>query len=492
MIRSRREFTSGTEEPFRAISITSESMYREDDLRLRRGIAALAAAVTVMGGMTAAATPSGSDGPAKKSAEVALQQKREAKLNGPRAVPQRKSIKGQKSCEDVQREALASGEGQALCVDQLDAEEARKQLKSSKSVMADGDVWCDSKEMGTPYVTRVSICQKKVFVVTLIDTNTGEPLGTAYLTTAQEINTREVDGKPLPLPGSFHEDLWMQVQAASGVLAAGFTVEIDSDCAPTSQCDQSEGPWTGPQPVTVLSVLEGTWNRVWKEPVGNATMSLGYTITIGAAGKKASTSWGVSESDAWEVRCDKQVGTAIGCIVPAFVPTFVVNYLKYPAGSDYIADAQAFIQTHPGRDDGEPLHREASALWAERNRQRVCDRTFKREDNFNGQYEIQCDEYPFARTKESGGRLDINRGSDCKQFMADKPLPVGEPSRNHTMLSLLYPNGPANCARASMIKQDNEGIGGDLGRFFVSQRVLDFDPFWVDAMSWHEYCGCIG
>ncbi|MFL9659562.1 hypothetical protein ACJ7VE_38380 [Streptomyces sp. PB17] len=446
--------------------------------------------------MTAAATPSGSDGPAKKSAEDALQQKREAKLNGPRAVPQRKSIKGQKSCEEVQREALASGADQALCVDQLDAEEARKQLKSSKSVMADGDVWCDSKEMGTPYVTRVSICQKKVFVVTLIDTNTGEPLGTAYLTTAQEINTREVDGKPLPLPGSFHEDLWMQVQAASGVLAAGFTVEIDSDCAPTSQCDQSEGPWTGPQPVTVLSVLEGTWNRVWKEPVGNATMSLEYTITIGAAGKKASTSWGVSESNAWEVRCDKQVGVAIGCIVPAFIPTYAVNYEKYPAASDYIADAQAYIKTHPGRMNsdgtGNPLHREASALWAEANRQRVCDsRTFRAEDFFNGKYQIQCDEYPFARSKESGGRLGIRTGAECAQFAAFPGYADAEPRRNHTMFSR-YANGPANCARASMPKADNEGVGGDLGRFFVSQRVLDYDPYWVDAMTWSDYCNCSG
>ncbi|MFH9439020.1 hypothetical protein [Streptomyces rochei] len=475
----------------RAISMVN-GIGRRKALRLRRGLAALAVAVTVMGGMTAAAPPD-TDVPAGTSAD-ALQAKREATLNGARPVPKRTDFKDSKNCQEVRRQALAGGEKQAMCVEHVDAETASKQLQSSRSASADGVVWCDDKELGEVYVTRVSICSKRLLQVTLLDAETATPLGVAFLTVKQEINTREVDGKPLPLPGSFHEDIWMQVQAATGTLMGGFTVEIDSDCAPTSQCDQGEDPWTGPTPVTVLSELEGTWNRVWKEPVGNARMMLGYTITVGHAGRKASTSWGINESSAWEVRCDKQIGTAIGCVVPSFIPTFVVNYLEYPAGSDYIDDAQAYIQTHPGRMNsdgtGNPLHREASALWAERNRQMVCDRTFKIEDEFNGAYELQCDEYPFARTKESGGQLGITTGADCKQFRAVPGNANFEPRRNHTMLSY-RPNGPANCARATMIKKDNEGVGGDLGRFFVSQRVLDRDAFWVDAMSWSEYCKCL-
>ncbi|MGV9967632.1 NucA/NucB deoxyribonuclease domain-containing protein [Streptomyces olivaceus] len=440
--------------------------------------------------MTAAATPSDGDTPAGASA-ADLQDDREAALNGPRSVPKRTNYEGQKSCGEVRREAVANGEKRAMCVEQVNAAVARKQLKSTDTTAADGVVWCDDKEMDEVYVTRVSICEKRLLQVTLLDAETGTPLGIAFLTVKQEINTREVDGKPLPLPGSFHEDLWLQVQAATGVLLTGFTVEIESDCAPTSQCEQGEDPWTGPVPVTVLSELEGTWNRVWKEPATNATMSLGYTITIGAAGQKASTSWGVNESNAWEVRCDKEVGSTIGCVVPAFVPTFVVNYLKYPAGSDYIDDAQAYIKTHPGRMEsdgtGTTLHREADAKTAQQNRDTVCDNTFAIEDNFNGQYEIQCDEYPFARTKESGGQLGIKSGSECKQFMAKPGNADREPRLNHNMNSYRA-NGPANCARSSMIKKDNEGIGGDLGRFYVSQRLLNDDPFWVDAMSWTEYC----
>ncbi|GAA2281308.1 hypothetical protein GCM10010234_18080 [Streptomyces hawaiiensis] len=42
---------------------------------------------------------------------------------------------------------------------------------------------------------------------------------------------------------------------------------------------------------------------------------------------------------------------------------------------------------------------------------------------------------------------------------------------------------PANaeCARASMPKNQNEGVGGDLGRFTKAQRLIGGDGYWVDA-----------
>ncbi|WAU78388.1 hypothetical protein O1Q96_00645 (plasmid) [Streptomyces sp. Qhu-G9] len=450
-------------------------------------------ALTVMGGMTAAAATPPDDAGLSGTSPSTLQKEREAALNGARVVANRANAEKRKTCEEVQHEAAADGKKQAMCVEIVDAATARKRLNSTSADSADSAVWCDENEAGKVYVTRVSICENQVLQVMLLNTETGAPLGIAFLTVKQEVNTREVDGKPLPLAGSFHEDFYMQVQGASGALAAGFNVEIDSDCAPTSQCQQGEDPWTGPVPVTVLSELEGTWNRVWKEPVGNATMLLGYKVTVSQGGHKASHSWGVNESAAWQVRCDKQIGTAIGCIVPAFLPTFVVDYLKYPGGSDYIHNAQLYIKTQPGRwrdnDKGVPLRREADDATATKNRNKVCDSTFKVEDWFDGKYQIQCDEYPFARTKESGAQLGIASGSECKQFMLVPGYPDQEPKKNHIQGSY-RPNGPANCARASMIKADNEGIGGDLGRFYVQNRMLDNDAFWVDAMSWRDYCGC--
>lgn len=465
-------------------------------MRLRRGLSALAVMVTVIGGMTAATGTPEEDTEAGTS-PAALQNEREKTLNGPRPAPKYPHVKEQQSCEKVRREARASGKKQAVCVELVDAAAARKRLTSAPSATAGGIVWCDDKEMGIPYVTRVSVCESQLIQATLINTQTGVPLGVAFLTVKQEINTREVDGKPLPIPGSFHEDFYMQVQAASGALAGGFTVEIDAECVPTSQCQQGEDPWTGAVPVTILSELEGTWNRVWTEPVTNATMALGYTITVKQGGHKGSHSWGVNESNAWQVRCDKEIGATIGCIVPAFVPTLVVDYLKYPAGSDYIADAMAYIPSHPGRRNsdgsGNPLRREANDATATANRNRVCDRTFAIEDEFDGKFPLQCDEYPFARTKESGGGppwVGIRSGKDCKQFRVVPGYADREPRRNHSMFSF-RPHGTGSCARATMLKVDNEGIGGDLGRFYTSQRVLNNDPFWVDAITWAEYCGCL-
>ncbi|MFF8939131.1 MobF family relaxase [Streptomyces paradoxus] len=43
------------------------------------------------------------------------------------------------------------------------------------------------------------------------------------------------------------------------------------------------------------------------------------------------------------------------------------------------------------------------------------------------------------------------------------------------------PPANAKCARASMPKNQNEGVGGDLGRFTKAQRLLGGDGYWVDA-----------
>jgi hypothetical protein len=409
-------------------------------------------------------------------------QEREAAANQARLAPKRADAKAPATCDKVQQQAAADGKREALCIETISASEAPKHLKSVRSSAAGSTVWCEGKGLGEVFITRSSICEHQLVHATLINTQTGQPLGDAYLTLKQEVNTRDVDDKPLNV--HFDEYFYMQVQAVSGALVAGFNVAIDADCAPTAACEQGPGPWTGPTPVTLLSEKDGTWLRSWKNTTLNDTLLLGYTITVSMGTSKDSYSWGVNESNAWQVRCDNQITKYAGCVVPAFIPTFVTDHVKYPAGSDYVNQAMQYIKTHPGREgDGQPLRREANDAVATKNRNRVCDGSFKPEDRFNKKYEIQCDEYPFARTKESGGQLGITSGSQCKQFTAWPGLKDQEPRQNYIMQANV-PNGNANCARASMIKKDNEGIGGDLGRFYNKNRMLDNDSFWVKAPTW--------
>lgn len=452
-------------------------------MRLRRAFAATAVLAVVTAGM-ATVSATAEEAPPASAQPAPSYQEREAAANRPRSVPKRTDAKASASCHAIQQQAAADGKGEALCIETLSASEVPKRLKSVRTSAAGaGVVWCDEKELGQVFVTRTSICEHQLIHAVLINTQTGEPLGDAYLTVKQEVNTRDVDGSPMNV--YFDEYFYMRVQAVSGALVAGFNVAIDADCAPTSACQQGPGPWTGPAPVTLLSEKDGTWLRSWKNTTLHDTLALGYTITASLGTERARYSWGVNESNAWQVRCDNEITKYAGCVVPAFIPTFVTDYAKYPAGSDYVNSAMQYIKTHPGREgDGQPLHREANDTVATKNRNRVCDSSFKPEDFFNKKYEIQCDEYPFARTKESGGQLGITSGSQCKQFSATPGFKDQEPRQNWTTQALGVPHGPANCARASMIKPDNEGIGGDLGRFYTKNRMIDNDPFWVKAPTW--------
>ncbi|MEU6230955.1 hypothetical protein [Streptomyces sp. NPDC047042] len=430
-----------------------------------------------------AASATADEAPSASAPPTVSYQEREAAANKPRLAPKRADAKTPETCDVVQQQAAADGKKQALCIETLSASEVPKQLKSVRSSAAGpGIVWCDDKELGEVYVTRSSICEQQLIHAILINTQTGAPLGDAYLTVKQEVNTRDVADAPMNV--YFDEYFYLQVQAVSGALVAGFNVTVDADCAPTSACEQGPDPWTGPTPVTLLSEIDGTWLRSWKNTTLHDTLLLGYTLTVSQGAAKSSHSWGVNESNGWQVRCDNEISKYAGCIIPAFIPTFVIDYAKYPAGSDYINQAQLYIKSYPGLEgDGQPLHREADDTVATKNRNKVCDSTFKPEDKFNKKYEIQCDEYPFARTKESGAQLGITSGSQCKQFTAWPGLKDQEPRQNYIMQATV-PHGTANCARASMLKADNEGIGGDLGRFYVKNRIINNDPFWVKAPTW--------
>ncbi|MFD7677667.1 hypothetical protein [Streptomyces sp. NPDC059759] len=323
-----------------------------------------------------------------------------------------------------------------------------------------------------------------------MDTATGIVFGNAYGFVEQEINTSSTSI-------SFGEDFSFELLDAD-VGTAGMTVEVDSRCSIDTSCREGSGPWEGvPHPVTVGVPLEGTWERSWAGTEGNKQFIIDYDLTVTIGSLAGTTGWGGDLEPAdglYSVRCDNEIGQYPGCIVPDFTPTFNVDDVKYPGGSDYINDAQDYIKTHPGAEDWStktPLHRESSTEQADKNRRKVCDSSFEPEDWFDGEHEIQCDEYPFAKSKESGGQLGIASGSECKQFALHPGYEEFEPLTPHAMFSYVV-SGNANCARASMTKTDNEGVGGDLGRFYVANKILEDDPYWVNALSWSERCGCTG
>jgi hypothetical protein len=389
-------------------------------------------------------------------------------------VQPRSSVGSAASCDRIREQAAAVGRTTALCIEPVAPSQVPRKI--ARSAAAGGGItWCDGQQSGVVHVTRTPICEDQVVNLTLFDTQNKEVLGTAYLTVKQQVDTKNTDT-------SFGEYFFLRVQGATAALASGFNVAVKANCLPA--CKQGSGPWTGAAPVTILSEKEGTWQRNWTKNTLHDNLMLEYTLTASYANAKGSYTWGVNQSAGWEVRCDNEIGggTTPGCVVPSFTPTLEIP-AKYSEARQFIGMAQASMASHPGWEGrGQPLHREANETTARKNREKVCDSTFKADASTPKP--AQCDEYPFAKSKESGAQQGVTSGKTCQQYMV-----VSETIDGKRYLSLTWPGfsqgkmPPANaqCARASMPKAQNEGVGGDLGRKTKQWRLLDGDGYWVDA-----------
>jgi hypothetical protein len=123
-----------------------------------------------------------------------------------------------------------------------------------------------------------------------------------------------------------------------------------------------------------------------------------------------------------------------GCVFPGYAPTFSLSRTdsKVKESARHIADAQKAITGHPGAST--PLHRITDEKTIDKHRTAMCGRIHAPQGK-------DCDEYPFAATKEGGN-----------------------PRR-----------GSIRVISAS----DNRTAGARLGGFYKSQRVLNGDAYYV-------------
>ncbi|WP_326762738.1 hypothetical protein OHB35_52650 [Streptomyces phaeochromogenes] len=394
------------------------------------------------------------------------------------ALPEAEQASPKSTCADTKRNLKAlreSGQKRAVCFEwQTPQEMARTQGSSSASV-----VWCGGQPENQVYVARDSICSRRGVVIVMVDTVTGVVLGNAYGTLEQEIDTQNTNPE-------FFEYIRFDLTKAD-LTSSVMTVKVDSICSLNASCRQNADPWNAPRPITVGGSIDGGITRLWTEDQGNKSFLISYALTVNIGGTYGSTRWGDAGQPSagdYTVRCDKEInGSTKGCVVPAFTPTFVVDREKYNQARQFIGMVQASMATHPGWEGhGQPLHRESVQSEVDKNRAVVCDSTFK--PHANTPPPVQCDEFPFARTKESGRRLGVTSGASCQQYNV-----ISETLEGKEYLSLTWPGSNqgkmppagAKCARASMPKNQNEGVGGDLGRKTNEWRLLEGDAYWVDA-----------
>ncbi|MGW3653640.1 hypothetical protein [Streptomyces sp. NPDC000878] len=394
-------------------------------------------------------------------------------------LPEVNQTSPQSTCAETKRnlkDLRKAGQKRAVCFEwQTPNELAKTQGISSAS--AASVVWCGDKPENQVYVTRDSLCSRHGVVIIMMDVTTGVVLGSAYGTLEQEIDTQNA------IPEFFE---YMKFDLTKSDLTSSvMTVQVDATCSLDTSCKQNADPWNKPRPITVGGSIDGGFTRSWTGTTGNKDFLISYVLTINIGGTFGSTRWGghgEQNGGQYKVRCDAEVSGYAGCVVPAFTPTFVVS-TQYPQARSFIGTVQASMSTHPGWEGrGQPLHRESIQSEADKNRAVVCDSTFK--PYANTPPPVQCDEFPFAKSKESGRQLGVTSGAACQQYMVTSETRDGQ-----VYLSVIWPGlnqgqlpaANAKCARASMPKAQNEGVGGDLGRKTVEWRLLENDPYWVDA-----------
>jgi hypothetical protein len=86
-----------------------------------------------------------------------------------------------------------------------------------------------------------------------------------------------------------------------------------------------------------------------------------------------------------------------------------------------------------------------------------------------------CDEYPFAKTYEGGTPGGLC--ADIAPLFEEGQWQIYEANPNKPV------TGTEKCVRGHVPLGENEGAGGELGRFTQAQRVLDLDSYSVTLVD---------
>ncbi|MFE9404802.1 Tat pathway signal protein [Streptomyces sp. NPDC006530] len=332
--------------------------------------------------------------------------------------------------------------------------------------------WCKNVN-GSFMQTRTQGCLRGLLVLTA--TRDGAPIGNATMQAIQEINLD---------PKSAQFTTWTELSLVNMTGVTSTTLgSFDENCWPTTGCTESNGPWTGTTTWTAgdAHVATRTNTYTWNKTVGGEQfLNLDWNTVWSTpqAAVKAVPKWSHSGFD---IRCDNKVGGNTGCVFPKYTPTLPMNTHKYPAAAAYYWVMMEKLASHPGSEKyNKPLHRLADEAKAKENRDKICMLAVAEWNPHPDASGTSCDEYPFAKSRESGGQ-SLSSGKLCVQMYADKNTGLLELDNNYP-----YPSWNEVCGRAAVPAKQNTSAGGDLGRFTSEIRLLDNDAYFVQ--TGYEYC----
>ncbi|MFJ4094154.1 hypothetical protein ACIPYS_21445 [Kitasatospora sp. NPDC089913] len=260
------------------------------------------------------------------------------------------------------------------------------------------------------------------------------------------------------------------------------------NCTGAPGCKATKQHWDRPTTWTHgdYSTATGGISHYWPNTLAgeSAKFDLNYTLEASSSSLPMPRPITWSTQDAG-IRCDLKLGKAEvltnkpGCVFYNYIPTLTLESKKYPAAAALYWVLQDKLNSHPGsKKDKSPLHRVSDPTVFELNRKRICyDGTFVPYPTgvAGDANKPSCDEFPFARSKESGGSNGAT-GILCAQFYAEK--------KANAPWALRYtgaaPTGAEPCGRGSIPAGQNSAAGGRLGNFTKEVRLLDDDPYYLN------------
>ncbi|MPZ86318.1 MAG: hypothetical protein GEV28_40495 [Actinophytocola sp.] len=320
-------------------------------------------------------------------------------------------------------------------------------------------------EANTWWVNRLETCIHGITLVyTVIQVPTGTVLGTATFAVSHEI---ELSATSVELD----DNAAVTLVASSGVLVSPIASFSASCSAP---CNTDDGSGFTLETFT-RGETEDAFFTYSDDPSNSADLfDTSYVFTV----QPPPNTVPVDPTAEWSTptdlfRCDDVVSANDGCVIPAFTPELQVSVSTHGAAAIGILFAQDYLPDGWGYTT--ELTRLADDAAAEANRRRICqDGTwvpdpFVRDDS--------CDEYAFARSRQSGGQLGLT-GADCAEV-----IPWFDETDGQWYIDPIRYTGQERCSRAHVPRDENSLVGSTLGVLTSQLRLLDHDRYWVGVYA---------
>jgi len=357
---------------------------------------------------------------------------------------------------DLARRAATTGKTSVACIEPTRSTAGKTREPGPSTLLEPFPDWCNDHPGSWSYdmeVGREQACSYRDVTLTVTNINTGAVIGQIYF----DEYSLAFTSSSIP---TFGYQVQLDMYGGWGAIGGTF-VQGSASCSGACTLNSSDFP---PQAVTLTSLPDGEAffrsTATARGSVGNANAAWSYFFTNATW---AAPSTPVAQQ-ALTVRCDHNLpgnNTVAGCVVRDVAGTMFYSVSgAYEELAWHILDAQnsGLAGSHPAYElpNPAPLNRLVDAAQQTANYNRSCPSSYPRPAG------LSCDEYPFQSSRQGAS----TGGGPGRTFPGCQvPLPSG--------------TGPSGYSACMIDATENSEGGSALGSFYVDQRILDNDAYYV-------------